>query len=158
MTALQGALKWRDHAIRVVPHGRLHDEYQRGDILCPGELSVAAIVLSPNGGHRYEVRTSEAEIAAACHEGEHYWIARCKPWDRAQPFIVIRDPVPWSDINWLPQECELTLLTWLRNSNHPSAWQLPGLKRFMRRRSKHWIKRIGKKEFREQSRKFWGSR
>ena len=153
---MSGALARPYNALRAIPHGRLHDEYQRGEVLCPGLLSVAAIVLSPDGGYRYEVRVTEAEIAAACHEGEHYWIARHKPWDRAQPLIIIRDPVPWEDIPWLHGECELTLLAWLRDSNDPDAWKIPGLDRFLRRRAKRWIRRIGKKAYREQARKFWG--
>lgn len=153
---LPGALVRSYNAMRIVPHGRLHDEYQREEFLCPGELSVCAIVLGHNGSYRFVVRRNEAEIRMACNKDEHYWLGRHKPWDRAQPFIIIRDPVPWNDIPWFHQECELTLLTWLKDSNDPDAWRIPGIKQFLRRRDKHWIKRIGKKKYREQRRRFWG--
>lgn len=156
MNELKGAIRESDNCWRIIPHGYLHDQYQRNEFICPGELSVCAIILSPNGSHRFSVRSNEDEIRLACGSDEHYWLGRHKPWDRAQPFIIIRDPVPWKDISWFHQECELTLLTWLKNSNDPDAWQIPGIKQFLYRRVKFWIKRIGKKKYREQHSKFWG--
>lgn len=152
MNVLSGAIKEADNCWRIVPHGRLHDKYQRGEYLCPGLLSYAAAVLKPDGGFRVEVREHIEEFG---NQGERVWICRSNWRDLTSSYLIVRDPVPWVDIPWLIRECEMTVLAWLRAQNDPDAWNIPGLRQWLLYRDNDHIRRVGRLEYTKQYRKFW---
>lgn len=151
---LPGALTFSDNSIRVVPHGKLYDHYQREEVLCPGLLSFAAGVLKRDGGFRVEVRNNLGEFDQLL-DCERYWIARWKWRDLNSPYLRVRDPVPWKDNVWLIRECEMTVLAWLRANNDPDAWNIPGLKAWLRWRDEEHINKLGREEYTKQYRTFW---
>lgn len=149
---LCGAIKHHWGQLRIVPHGRLHDQYQREEYLCPGTLSFAAGVIDKKGGFCVKVREHLDEFA---EDGTRFWIARTRWYDLNSPYLIVRDPVVWEDIPWLFRECEMTILAWLRAQNDPDCWEIVGLKKWLARRNAEHIERLGRDEFGRQYRRFW---
>lgn len=144
------------YGMRIVPHGSLHDEYQRNEILCPGLMSFAAGVIDPRGGFRVEVRDNLTDFdnLADC---SRYWIARTNWRDLNSPYLIVREPVVWENIPWLIRECEMVLLNWLRAQNDPDAWYIPGLYSWLLHRDQEHITKLGEDEYGRQFRVFWNT-
>lgn len=149
---LSGAVVRTDHSLRLVPHGRLHDQYQREEFLCPGLLSFAAGVIGSKGGFRVKVRERVEEFE---EEGTYYWIARTRWRDLNSPYLIVRDPMPWEDIPWLVRECEMAILAWVRSRNDPDIWKIPGLQKWIDHRDQRHIRKLGRRIFAKQYRFFW---
>ena len=153
-TIMPGALIHSRNALRIVPHGREYYERDiertRGDVTFPLLLSFAAGIIDANGGFRVAVRDNINDFYTT---NEHPWICRKKPYDYSSSFLLVQEPVRWEDIPWLIRECELTILWWARASNNPDV--IPGLRAWLLKRDAAHIRRIGRRAYAKQYRKFW---
>lgn len=153
---LSGALTFNDNRMRIIPHGRLHDQYQRGEFIAPSLLSFAALIIDPSGAIRYTVDNDMARLRSFAKKDGHCIVARHKPYTAGSPFLLTLEPVPWNDIAWLLRECELTALWWLKRSNDPEVFELPGIRPWLERRDQEHIRRLGIEEYAKQYKNFWG--